>query len=70
VNLLDGAIGIEELLHVLKVDGSADYVHPIDLHEELVAALGLPKYSVGFGYRYTIEDGVDLSANHFIKTGP
>jgi hypothetical protein len=68
VNLLDGAISLEELLLVLKTDGSADYVPPIELHEELAAALGLPKYSVGFGYNYTIADGVDLAANQLIKT--
>ncbi len=34
-----------------------DYVFAIDRHAELAAALGLPDWSVGFSYRYVVENG-------------
>ena len=60
VRALGGTIELDALLGALKIDSEEDYVHPIDLHEQITAFLKLPKYSVGFGYNYTIQDEVNL----------
>ena len=50
------AIGSEQkILDVFRIESNEDYIDPIELHEEIVTLLQLPRYSLDFGYSYVTE---------------
>lgn len=70
------AEGAGKLCAVLRPDADAaalggDYVFAVDRHEQLAQALGLPPWSVGFGYRYVDEGELDdeAGADRLVRVG-
>ncbi|CAN7563162.1 hypothetical protein [Mesorhizobium sp. LjNodule214] len=58
----------DDLLRILGMDGSKEYIDPLDLHEELAIYLGLPENSLGLSHRYILKDKIDLSEQGLIRT--
>ena len=64
---LAAATAVDRVNAILRAD---DYTFAIERHTHLVAALGLPKASLGLGYRY-VDDGDypdGLTADQLIRT--
>lgn len=65
--LLCRAFGVDDVAAVEDAMRGEGFLFALLRHQELAAALGLPSYSVGAGYRYAKQGDLDIDRGELIK---